>query len=60
MESNEAAELREQLQNVTDALQAMQLAIAKIGRQLDALERTCRGLDEPPGPTQRHTGDLVE
>lgn len=60
MDSNEAAELREQLQKVTDALQAMQLAIEQIGRQLDALERTCRGLDDPTGPAQRHASDLVE
>lgn len=60
MDSNEAAELWEQLQRITDALQVMQLAIEKMGHQLDALERTCRGLDEPAGPAQRHAGDMVE
>ena len=48
MDSNEATELREQLQKLTDALQAMQLAIEQIGRQLEELQRTSRRLDEPP------------
>jgi prefoldin subunit 5 len=47
MYSNEAAELRDQLQKLTDALQAMQLAIEHIGHQLEELQRTCRKLDEP-------------
>jgi prefoldin subunit 5 len=45
MDSNEAAELREQLQRLTDALQVMQLAIEEMRRQIEELQRSGRGLD---------------
>jgi prefoldin subunit 5 len=47
MDSNEAAELREQLQKLTDAVQVMQLAIEEMGRQIEELQRSCRVGTEP-------------